>query len=185
MKAKTVVSKNVANVPVARNVIIAISIKPSPRPEEQADSSFLFRMCFVDLGGKKVYAPCSKSIWSQIDQHRYCNDHVNNFKLRYDPVKKQITSIDRFPKPEQNPQYFQVAGEENSGKVLLLVGHDGEVSVKNAPQDVPSGTVDEIVELAQANPDIDADDLLGDRFLVESSTKRAGQRTLTIDPVAR
>lgn len=167
---------------------IAIAIKPSPNPThlESDDGPYMkWHMCFVSVAGKKSFIECSKNVWNQINSHRYCYEHQSNFKLRYDTVKQMVTSIDKYPKPEERAELFEVVGQEDSGKVVLLIGRDGEVSVKNSPPSVPSGTIDDIVALAQETPDIDADELLGDRFMVEMSTKKAGQRTLTIDPTTR
>jgi hypothetical protein len=188
-------SKNVVNSPKARNIIIAIAIKPSPEPiriEKDGKEDFSYRMCFVNSSGKKTYVACTKSVWLQVRTHNFTFDHFHNFKLRWEPRENGVptfkeavvTSIDRFPKPEVNPMHFELEQGENADKIVALVGRDGEVSVKSSPPALPPGVVDAIVDLLQQAPDSDADELLGDRFMIESSVKRGGQRTLIINPTA-
>lgn len=63
-------------------IVNAISIKPSPLPEQDDDGNTVFKILYVTTDGKQKLAPCTKLIFQQIVSNRLCADHRNNFRLQ-------------------------------------------------------------------------------------------------------
>ena len=162
--------------------LIAVSIKPSPEPIEQDDGTLLCKMNYVSaVTFRETLVQCTRSIYLQIDQHRYTANHTHHFKLRLDD-NGVVKSIDVISPPADN-SIFNTTDKADENRLLLTVDRDGGVSVKSTPSGLSPDIVDEIVGLAEeASGVFSPDQFLGDRFMVESIIQVAGQTTVAINP---